>query len=61
MSGQPPHGPRRADVGLAAAAQADTAAASKLAPFKPVIDDMLRVDLDAPRKQRHTVKRIYAG
>jgi hypothetical protein len=33
--------------------------ASKLDPFKPVIDDMLRVDLDAPRKQRHTVKRIY--
>jgi hypothetical protein len=24
-----------------------------------VIDDILRADLDAPRKQRHTVKRIY--
>src|SRR5262245_22703630 len=32
---------------------------SKLDPFKPVIDDILRADLDAPRKQRHTVKRIY--
>jgi transposase len=33
---------------------------SKLDPFKPVIDDILRADLDAPRKQRHTVKRIHA-
>jgi len=31
--------------------------ASKLDPFKPIIDDMLRVDLNAPRKERHTVKR----
>lgn len=34
--------------------------ASKLDFFKPVIDEMLRTDLDAPRKQRHTVRRIYA-
>jgi hypothetical protein len=27
---------------------------SKLDPFKPVIDQMLLADLDAPRKQRHT-------
>lgn len=33
--------------------------ASRLDPFKPVIDEWLRVDLDAPRKQRHTVTRIY--
>ncbi|OKK16272.1 hypothetical protein AMK16_26830 [Streptomyces sp. CB00455] len=26
---------------------------------KPLIDQMLRADLDAPRKQRHTVKRIF--
>ncbi|MGB7424488.1 MAG: IS21 family transposase, partial [Ornithinimicrobium sp.] len=32
---------------------------SKLDPFKPVIDAWLRADLDAPRKQRHTVKRIF--
>ncbi|MEV4418078.1 IS21 family transposase [Catellatospora sp. NPDC049609] len=32
---------------------------SRLDPFKPVIDQMLRDDLDAPRKQRHTVKRIF--
>jgi len=32
---------------------------SRLDPFKPAIDAMLRADLDTPRKQRHTVKRIY--
>ncbi|MEV0609510.1 hypothetical protein AB0I61_24380 [Polymorphospora rubra] len=30
-----------------------------LDPFKTVIDDILRADLDAPRMQRHTAKRIY--
>jgi len=32
---------------------------SKLDAFKPIIDDILRADLDAPRKQRHTVRRIH--
>jgi transposase len=32
---------------------------SKLDPFKPAIDEILRADLDAPRKQRHTVTRIF--
>jgi transposase len=32
---------------------------SKLDLFKPAIDEMLRADLDAPRKQRHTITRIY--
>ena len=32
---------------------------SVLDPFKTVIDDILQADLDAPRKQRHTAKRIY--
>ncbi|MFF3336262.1 hypothetical protein ACFYWX_43300 [Streptomyces sp. NPDC002888] len=32
---------------------------TRLDPFKPLIDEMLRADLDAPRKQRHTVKRIF--
>jgi len=32
---------------------------SRLEPFKPAIEVMLRADLDAPRKQRHTVKRIF--
>jgi hypothetical protein len=31
---------------------------SRLDPFKNAIDQMLLADLDAPRKQRHTVKRI---
>ena len=32
----------------------------RLAPFKGVIDGMLRADLNAPRKQRHTATRILA-
>jgi transposase len=28
-------------------------------PYKPVVDEMLRTDLDAPRKQRHTITRIF--
>jgi hypothetical protein len=32
---------------------------SRLDAFKAVIDQMLRDDLDAPRKQRHTVKRVF--
>lgn len=32
---------------------------SRLDPFKPAIDQILKADLDAPRKQRHTVQRIY--
>jgi DNA-binding transcriptional regulator YhcF (GntR family) len=31
-----------------------------LDPVKPLIDAMLREDLDAPRKQRHTARRILA-
>ncbi|MFV0131792.1 hypothetical protein ACLGIH_00635 [Streptomyces sp. HMX87] len=32
---------------------------TRLDLYKPVIDAILRTDLTAPRKQRHTVKRIY--
>lgn len=32
---------------------------SRLDPYKPLIDGMLRADLDAPPKQRHTAQRIY--
>ncbi|MGA5305911.1 IS21 family transposase [Nucisporomicrobium flavum] len=35
-------------------------AAPRLEPFKLAIDAMLRTDLSAPRKQRHTVRRILA-
>jgi hypothetical protein len=34
--------------------------APRLDPAKPLIDAMLRVDLDAPRKQRHTARRVLA-
>jgi transposase len=33
--------------------------ATRLDPFKSLVDDMLRADLDAPRKQRHTAKRVF--
>lgn len=32
---------------------------SRLDPYRGVIDGWLREDLDAPRKQRHTAKRIF--
>jgi transposase len=32
---------------------------SRLDAFKATIDQILRDDLDAPRKQRHTVKRVF--
>lgn len=32
---------------------------TRLDPYRPVIDAILTADLTAPRKQRHTVKRIY--
>lgn len=34
--------------------------ARKIDPFVDVIDEILRTDLVAPRKQRHTVRRIFA-
>lgn len=33
----------------------------RLEPFKAAIDAMLRSDLDAPKKQRHTARRILAA
>lgn len=33
--------------------------ATGLDRYKPVIDEILRADLDAPRKQRHTITRIF--
>jgi len=36
-----------------------TAQAPKLDPVRAVIDDILQMDLDAPRKQRHTARRIH--
>jgi hypothetical protein len=34
--------------------------APRLDGFKPAIDEMLRQDLDAARKQRHTARRVFA-
>ena len=34
--------------------------APRLEPFRAAVDDMLRSDLDAPKKQRHTVRRVLA-
>jgi hypothetical protein len=31
----------------------------QLDPFKPTIDEWLEEDKSAPRKQRHTAKRVY--
>ena len=33
--------------------------ASTLDEFEPIIDAILRGDLDAPRKRRHTMTRIF--
>jgi hypothetical protein len=33
--------------------------APKLRPYRPLIDGWLHADRDAPRKQRHTAKRIW--
>ena len=33
---------------------------SKLDPFKPLIDEWLQADKLAPRKQRHTAKRVFS-
>jgi transposase len=34
--------------------------APRLGPFKAAIDEMLTADLTAPRKQRHTARRVFA-
>src|SRR4051812_22043862 len=49
---------------LAAAAPPErktpTRTAPRLDPAKALIDAMLREDLDAPKKQRHTARRVHA-
>lgn len=60
------HGVHRRTVRQALAAaeppprKKPTRAAPRLDPYKDHIDAMLRSDLDAPRKQRHTATRILA-
>ena len=38
---------------------AQTRLCPKLDPYKPVIDRWLEEDKNAPRKQRHTSRRVY--
>jgi transposase len=33
--------------------------APKLGPYRPLIDEWLRADREAPRKQRHTARRVW--
>jgi transposase len=40
--------------------QAPLRVAPRLAPYKSAIDEMLRSDVDAPKKQRHTARRVLA-
>ena len=40
--------------------KAPTRTSPRLEPFKSSIDAMLRSDLEAPQKQRHTARRILA-
>lgn len=60
------HGVHRRTVRRALAAaepptrKAPTRSSPRLDPFKDAIDGMLRADLDAPKKQRHTATRILA-
>ena len=54
-----PHGRGRARVGVAKGQEAATEARIPTGSYVEVIDDWLRDDLDAPRKQRHTAKRIF--
>ena len=44
---------------MAGAAEEAGEARSRLDRYREVIDAWLRDDLDAPRKQRHTAKRIF--
>jgi len=59
-SRSPTHGAAGVGERDPADAQDTDATSPRLEPFKSFIDDMLRCDLDAPRKQRHTVRRIVA-
>src|SRR2546428_12125375 len=47
-------------VGVPPERKTPVRAAPRLDPAKVLIDAMLREDLDAPRKQRHTARRILA-
>ena len=50
--GAPPHGPAGVGVAIPPERKTPVRVSRRLEEFKPVIDAMLREDLDAPRKQR---------
>jgi hypothetical protein len=50
---------QRVGLGLADSAEVPPKRSPRLDPYRDVIDTGLRDDLDAPRKQRHTAKRIF--
>ena len=54
------HGAAGVGVGGAAGAEDPGAGSRRLEELKPLIDALLRTDLDAPRKQRHTARRVLA-
>jgi hypothetical protein len=49
---------RGARIGVAEGTEVSAEARFAVDPYHPMIDVWLRDDLDAPRKQRHTAKRI---
>ncbi|MEU9337976.1 hypothetical protein AB0D49_33245 [Streptomyces sp. NPDC048290] len=62
FSGSTRQVPDRAEgvvVGLAGPPKKLPPRAARLDPFKPLIDETLRADPDAPCRQRHTVKRFF--
>lgn len=52
-------GPKGTRPGLTRAAQGTAPRPTWLDPYKPLIEETLRRDLDAPPKQRHTAKRVF--
>ena len=58
--GAPAHGPAGVDERGPARPEDPGAVAPKLDPAKGLIDAMLTEDLSAPRKQRHTARRVLA-
>ena len=47
------------DFSLQFKSRTDSDPCPKLNPWKPQIDEWLKADLDAPRKQRHTALRVF--
>jgi hypothetical protein len=59
VSCRPPDDHQGPVVGMARAAEEAAAQALETRPAQAAIDEVLRANLDAPRKQRHAITRIY--